>query len=94
MTADTISASDHSRRIQATDMSLNTAAQSSAEAHAGDDSSHAGGQRHDRFEQDYRGIPLDDSNDMDQGTGLTDTSMIQKMASAVLGSVLTSLLGK
>lgn len=72
-------------------MSLN-GAQASAEVHAGDASNHAHGQRHDRFEQDFRGMPID-ADDAEQSPMAVDTSMVQKMGSAVLGSVLTSLLG-
>lgn len=63
--------------------------QARAEVHS-NAGEHATGQRHDRIAQDLRGFHIDAEDEQDGPPG--DVSIMQKMGSAILGSVLTSLL--
>lgn len=54
------------------------------------------GQRHYRIQDisaEQKPATMDESNEPDPGDAVTDISAVQKMLSAVSGSLLTSLLG-
>lgn len=65
-------------------------------ATSGDGDTEYWGQRHNRIQYtstEPNPVTMDESNEPDVGDAVTDISAVQKMLSAVSGSLLTSLLG-